>query len=125
MFARRITKEKVGNSVRDEPLSCVSADGYTDNEKMSQGCIDIIMRYDCEEYKDIESKDFVDKLLERLKEHSKIQYLIIKEHCIEGVTQRELGELLQMSQSYISRNIKKGMKFLKQEIILENQKLKR
>lgn len=124
MFARRITKEKVGNSVRDEPLSCVSADGYSDNEKMSQGCIDIIMKHDCEEYKAIESKDFVNSLLEKLKEHDEVQYLIIKKHCIEGITQKELGQTLQMSQSYISRNIKKGMAFLKQELILEGQKLK-
>lgn len=120
MFARRINSSKVGNSVRDEPLSCVTADGYEDNDKMSQGCIDIIMKYDCEEYNQIESSDYIKDMLERLKEHDEIQYTIIKKHCIDGVTQKELGRILNMSQSAISRNIKKGMEFLKEEIKFED-----
>ena len=119
MFARRINEEKVGNSVRDEILSCVTADGYTDNDKMSQGCIDIIMKYDCEEYGEIENKDFVTDMLQRLKLHDETQYIIIKKHCVEGITQKELGQMLNMSQSAISRNIKKGILFLKKELEFE------
>ena len=119
MFARRINENKIGNSVRDEIMSCVTADGYSDNEKMSQGCIDIIMKYDCEDYDHIESSDFVEDMLERLKMHDKIQYIIIKKHCIEGMTQKDLGIMLNMSQSAISRHIKKGMKFLQKEIQFE------
>lgn len=119
MFARRINEEKVGNSVRDEILSCVTADGYADNDKMSQGCIDIIMKYDCEEYGEIENKDFVTDMLQRLKLHDETQYIIIKKHCVEGITQKELGQMLNMSQSAISRNIKKGILFLKKELEFE------
>ena len=119
MFARRINEEKIGNSVRDEIMSCVTADGYNDNDKMSQGCIDIIMKYDCKEYEQIESSDFVIDMLERLKLHDKTQYIIIKKHCIEGVTQKDLGIMLGMSQSAISRHIKKGRHFLKKEIQAE------
>ena len=119
MFARRINENKIGNSVRDEIMSCVTADGYSDNEKMSQGCIDIIMKYDCEDYDHIESSDFVEDMLERLKIHDRIQYIIIKKHCIEGMTQKDLGIMLNMSQSAISRHIKKGMKFLQKEIQFE------
>ena len=119
MFARRINEEKVGNSVRDEILSCVTADGYIDNDKMSQGCIDIIMKYDCEEYGEIENKDFVTDMLQRLKLHDETQYIIIKKHCVEGITQKELGQMLNMSQSAISRNIKKGILFLKKELEFE------
>lgn len=119
MFARRINENKIGNSVRDEIMSCVAVDGYSDNEKMSQGCIDIIMKYDCEDYDHIESSDFVEDMLERLKMHDKIQYIIIKKHCIEGMTQKDLGIMLNMSQSAISRHIKKGMKFLQKEMQFE------
>lgn len=119
MFARRINEDKIGNSVRDEILSCVTTDGYSDNEKMAQGCIDIIMKYDCEEYDNIESSDYVNDMLERLKLHDEIQYTIIKKHCIEGMTQKDLGIMLNMSQSAISRHIKKGMKFLKKELEFE------
>ena len=122
MFARRITENKVGNSVRDEALSCVTADGYPENEKMSQGCVDIIMKYDCEDYNQIDSHDYVNDILNRLKQHDKTQYTIIKAHCIEGMTQKDLGILLEMSQSAISRHIKKGMKFLRRELDKENQK---
>lgn len=119
MFARRINKDKIGNSVRDEILSCVAVDGYTDNDKMSQGCIDIIMKYDCEEYTNIESEDYVKDILERLRLHDETQYIIIKKHCVEGMTQKDLGIMLNMSQSAISRHIKKGMKFLKKELEFE------
>lgn len=119
MFARRINEEKVGNSVRDEIMSCVTADGYMENSKMSQGCIDIIMKYDCKEYDEIESLDYVDDMLERLRLHDEIQYIIIKKHCVEGITQKDLGIMLGMSQSAISRHIKKGREFLKEEIMYE------
>lgn len=123
MFARRITKTKIGNSVRDEALSCVTADGYSDNEKMSQGCVDIIMKYECEDYQEIESQDYVNDILNRLKEHNKIQYEIIKSHCIDGMTQKDLGLALNMSQSAISRHIRKGMNFLKNELSIEKQRM--
>lgn len=124
MFARRITEEKIGNSVRDEILSCVTADGYSDNEKMSQGCIDIIMKDDCKEYSEIEDRDFVSDMLDRLKLHDETQYVIIKKHCVEGITQKELGQTLGMSQSAISRHIKKGLSFLKKELEFEELMIK-
>ena len=58
-------------------------------------------------------------MLERLKMHDEIQYTIIKKHCIDGMTQKDLGIMLNMSQSAISRHIKKGMKFLQKEIQFE------
>lgn len=115
-FARRINEKKIGTSVRDEVLSSVTVDGYDNTDKMTQGCIDNIMKYDVEEYKDIEMKDYIRDMLERLQEHDRLQYIIIKKHCIDGVTQKDLGEQLKMSQSAISRHIKKGLRFLQKEI---------
>ena len=119
MFARRINEHKVGTSVRDEVMSSVTVDGYDNTDKMTQGCMENIMKYEVEDFEQIETKDFIRDMLERLKEHDELQYLIIKKHCIEGITQKELGEKLQMSQSAISRNIKKGLLFLKKEMQYE------
>ena len=119
MFARRINEHKVGTSVRDEVMSSVTVDGYDNTDKMTQGCMENIMKYEVEDFEQIETKDFIRDMLERLKEHDELQYLIIKRHCIEGVTQKELGEKLQMSQSAISRNIKKGLQFLRKEMQYE------
>lgn len=116
MFARRITKDKIGNSVRDEILSCVMPDGCEENEKMTQGCADIILKYDCEKYNQIESSIYVQNILNKLKLEDETQYMIIKKHYIDGMTQKDLGVILNMSQSAISRHIKKGMMFLKHEI---------
>ena len=58
-------------------------------------------------------------MLQRLKLHDETQYIIIKKHCVEGITQKELGQMLNMSQSAISRNIKKGILFLKKELEFE------
>ena len=119
MFARRINEHKVGTSVRDELMSSVTVDGYDNTDKMTQGCMENIMKYEVEDFEQIETKDFIRDMLERLKEHDELQYLIIKKHCIEGITQKELGEKLQMSQSDISRNIKKELLFLKKEMQYE------
>lgn len=116
MFARRINEHKVGTSVRDEVMSSVTVDGYDNTDKMTQGCMENIMKYEVEDFEQIETKDFIRDMLERLREHDKLQYIIIKRHCIEGVTQKELGEILEMSQSAISRNIKKGLAFLRKEM---------
>ena len=119
MFARRINEHKVGTSVRDEVMSSVTVDGYDNTDKMTQGCMENIMKYEVEDFEQIETKDFIRDMLERLKEHDELQYLIIKRHCIEGVTQKELGEKLKMYQSAISRNIKKGLTFLRKEMQYE------
>lgn len=119
MFARRINEHKVGTSVRDEVMSSVTVDGYDNTDKMTQGCMENIMKYEVEDYEDIERRDFIRDMLERLQEHDELQYIIIKKHCIDGVTQKKLGEQLKMSQSAISRNIKKGLAFLKKEMQYE------
>lgn len=119
MFARRINEHKIGTSVRDEVMSSVTVDGYDNTDKMTQGCMENIMKYEVQDYEDIETKDFIRDMLERLREHDTLQYTIIKRHCIDGVTQKKLGEQLKMSQSAISRNIKKGLAFLKKEMEFE------
>lgn len=119
MFARRINEHKIGTSVRDEVMSSVTVDGYDNTDKMTQGCMENIMRYEVQDYEDIETKDFIRDMLERLKDYDMLQYTIIKKHCIDGVTQKKLGEQLKMSQSAISRNIKKGLAFLKKEMEYE------
>lgn len=116
MFARRINENKVGTSVRDEVMSSVTVDGYDNTDKMTQGCMENIMKYEVEDYEDIERKDYIRDMLERLKHYDSLQYMIIKKHCIDGVTQKDLGEQLKMSQSAISRHIRKGLKFLKKEM---------
>ena len=120
MFIRRITPEKIGSSVRDENISYISTYDNDNDEKMIAGCADIIMKDECKEYNNIEVTDYIKDMLNRLKEHDEIQYTIIKKHFIDKVTQKDLGIMLNMSQSAISRNIKKGISFLKDEIKKEN-----
>lgn len=121
MFARRINDSKIGNSVRDEVMSNVFVDGYDNTDKMTQGCIENIMKYDCEDYNSIEMKDYVTDMLHRLRKYDYMQYYVVKKHCLEGVTQKKLGADLKMSQSAISRYIKKGLAFLKKEMLQESE----
>lgn len=120
MFARRIDDKKIGNSVRDEVMSNVLVDGYDNTDKMTQGCVENIMKYECDDYDSIETQDYVHDMLERLKEHDEMQYYVVKRHCLDKVTQKDLGIALGMSQSAISRYIKKGLRFLKKEMTLES-----
>lgn len=120
MFARRITEQKIGNSVRDEVMSNVSVDGYDNTDKMINGCLENIMGYENEVYKDIETKDYIKDMLERLKDHDYMQYYVVEKHCLEGMTQKELGCKLNMSQSAVSRYIRRGLHFLRKEMNLES-----
>lgn len=120
MFARRIDDKKIGNSVRDEVMSNVLVDGYDNTDKMTQGCVENIMKYECEDYGNIETKDYINDMLERLKEHDHMQYYVVKRHCLDGATQKDLGAALGMSQSAISRYIRKGLRFLKKEMTFES-----
>lgn len=120
MFARRIDEKKIGNSVRDEVMSNVLVDGYDNTDKMTQGCVENIMKYECDDYDNIETKDYINDMLERLKEYDEMQYYVVKMHCLDGMTQKELGSILGMSQSAISRYIRKGLKFLKKEMLIES-----
>ena len=91
MFARRINEHKVGTSVRDEVMSNVTVDGYENTDKKTQGCMENIMKYEVQDYEDIETKDFIRDMLERLKDHDVFQYTIIKKHCLDGITQKKQG----------------------------------
>lgn len=123
MFARRIDENKVGTSVRDSVLSSIVIDGHENTDQLIAGCLENIMGYETDSYDDIESNDFTRDMLNRLKEYDYIQYKVVSEHCIKGVTQKELGNKLGMSQSAISRCIKRGLSFLKKEILNEKEML--
>ena len=119
MFVRRIKKHKVGNSVRDIPVSfTVSND---ENEKNLQYYIDIEKK--CDDFDDIEANDYIISILNELKKHDELKYIIIKKHCLEGVTQKDLSKMLNMSQSAISIHMKRGRQFLKKEMELRKNSL--
>jgi RNA polymerase sigma factor (sigma-70 family) len=120
MFARRIKKDRIGNSIRDELLSGVSVDTQDENDKMSSGCITNILKYECDEFKSIELKNFIQNKLDMLKEEDEVQYDFIRMHYIEGYSQKKLGEIYEMSQSAVSRKIRKGLAFLKSAISQDN-----
>lgn len=116
MYARRIKEHKLGNSVRDIPVSFTASTNT--NEKNLQYYIDIEKKTD--DYDAIEANDYINSLLKELKEYDELKYIIIKKHCLEGVTQKELSKQLDMSQSAISIHMKRGRKFLK-EAMLKNK----
>lgn len=119
MFARRIKENRIGNSVRDELFSGTQIDYQDSNEKMASGCITNILKYECEEFDKIELSDFIKDKLQLLEQEDEIQHTFIKQHYIDGVSQKKLGEIYNMSQSAVSRKIRKGLAFLKNEIQFE------
>lgn len=120
MFARRRKKDRIGNSVRDELFSGTHIDSQDNNEKMASGCITNILRYECEEFDTIEVKDYVKEKLALLLEEDELQHRFVKMHFIDGISQKKLGEKYNMSQSAVSRKIRKGLAFLRKEIQKDN-----
>lgn len=116
MFARRRKSDRIGVSVRDELFCGTQIDNSDDNEKMKNGCITNILKYECEDFGNIEIKDYIQEKLVLLEEEDELQYKFVKMHFIDGITQKRLGEDFNMSQSAISRKIRKGLAFLKKEI---------
>lgn len=119
MFVRRIKENRVGNSVRDELFSGTHIDYQDSNEKMTNGCITNILKYECDEFDKIELTDFIKDKLQLLEQEDTIQYDFIKQHYINGISQKKLGEIYNMSQSAVSRKIRKGLAFLRNEIQFE------
>lgn len=120
MFRRRIKEDRIGKSVRYDLFSGVSIDSEKNDDKMQNGCITNIMKYECDDFHDIEIKDFIKEKLVLLEKEDPIQYLFIKKHYLEGISQKKLGELYNMNQSAISRKIRKGLNFLRNYIKKED-----
>lgn len=116
MFVKRIHEDRIGRSVRDELFSSAVSSTHESNDSMLDGQATNILRYECREFDDLSEKDYFRDKFEILEEIDPLQYAFVKAHCMNQVTQKQLGKDYNMSQSAVSRKIKKGLEFLKEEI---------
>lgn len=119
IFARRITKKKEGKSVRYMLMNDVNASSVQEmNEKLVEGAsINILKTEDSlKEFDNLELKDYIVDMMSRLKNQDELTYEFIQKHYLENVTQKELSRIYNMSQSSVSRVLKRGLNILKGEM---------
>lgn len=119
VFARRIKEEKIGKSVRDVLLSSVTCDSIQEmNERLIEGAAVNIVKCNesIEDFSNIEITNYLDDMLNRLRNEDNLLYEFITMHYLNNVTQKKLSEIYSMSQSSVSRVLKRGLSFLKNEM---------
>lgn len=118
-FLRKMKPERIGKSVRYEFLQDIKIPGSSSDmpNNSVDFCISNILEDEESElaFKDIELKDYINSKLELLKQELPDSYLYIVETVYNNRTYSSLSEEYNVTKSVISKAIKKGYEFLKQE----------
>ena len=118
-FLRKMKPERIGKSVRYEFLQEKKIPGSSSDvpNNSVDFCISNILEDEESElaFKDIELKDYINNKLELLKQELPDSYLYIVETVYNNRTYSSLSEEYNVTKSVISKAIKKGYEFLKQE----------
>jgi RNA polymerase sigma factor (sigma-70 family) len=118
-FLRKMKPERIGKSVRYEFLQDIKIPGSSSDmpNNSVDFCISNILEDEESElaFKDIELKDYINNKLELLKQELPDSYLYIVETVYNNRTYSSLSEEYNVTKSVISKAIKKGYEFLKQE----------
>lgn len=114
-FAKKITKDKDGSSVKHQLLCDVNIESSENQERNTEGVVTAIMKDDSTqtEIKHLELKEFVKDKLNVLKRRDYQLYELVYKHIFEERTQKSLCEEYHMNATTMSRKIKMAYEFLR------------
>ena len=121
-FLRKMKPERIGKSVRTEFLNDIKLPTtFSEASNTVDFCItNILEDYESEDaFHDIETQDYISNKLERLKEALPQSYKYIIETIYNNKTQRQIAKMYNVSKHTVSRSIKRGYEWLKQDDELE------
>lgn len=123
MFARKIKPDRIGRSVRYELLDSVSPEDPKRNNSTRQkdSLVQNIMIDKKEEFLTKENTIILKDALAALKEEKEDLYNLINLHYLQGIPQTKIAEMHNHGQSYISRKIKQGIKFLQDYLLIKSK----
>lgn len=121
MFVRKIKPDRIGKSVRYELLEGIITEDPSKNlsDKQKESLIQNILESKKDVYGTKENLILLKDALMALKEEKEDLYELIILHYLEGIPQTKIAEMHNHGQSYISRKIKQGIKFLQDYMMLK------
>ncbi len=123
-FLRKIKPERIGKSVRAElfqDIKLPSVSGESPSNSVDF-CISNILEDETSEdaFREIELKSYVNTKLEILKQELPDSYLYIIETVYNNKTYNNLVQEYNVTKATISKAIKKGYEFLRQECVIDD-----
>lgn len=122
-YGKRHMKDKDGVSVKEIFINNVVVNNTGDgSENLQKRCIESIEvdENSTKDYDFVEINDMLKQKMNILKNYYPKSYDMIVMYLFEEKTQNKIAEIYNTKQSCVSRNIKKGIRFL-QEIISEDE----
>lgn len=124
MFVRKIKKDRVGRSVRHELLESVMPDTNSKtniNNKEKNCLVEVILEDKIDDFSQKENILLLKEALAALKEEKEDLYKLVTLHYLQGIPQTQIAKMQSHGQSYISRKIKQGIKFLQDYILIKSK----
>lgn len=123
MFVRKIKENRIGRSVRYELLENVTSEDPKKmcSTKQKESLIQNILEDSEDNYGKKENLILLKDALTALKEEREDLYDLISLHYIDGIPQTKIAEMHNHGQSYISRKIKQGIKFLQDYMLIKSK----
>lgn len=122
MLVRKIKPDRIGKSVRHEYLentALESSDNSADKQK--DFLIQNILVDKSDYYSNKENAILLSQALKALKQEKEDLYDLIILHYIKGIPQTQIALVKDHGQSYISRKIKQGVKFLQDFMLIKSK----
>ena len=127
-FLRKIKEDRVGKSVRAEFLNDIKLPkSFSDCNNTVDFCVtNILEDSDSEDaFEEIEKKDYIDSKMKQLKKALPLSYLYIVETVYNNKTQNQISKEYNVPRHTVSKTIKKGYSWLKEEYEQDEIELER
>lgn len=122
MLVRKIKPNRIGKSIRHEYIENVTLElGKSNDEKQKEFLAQNKLIDKKDLFSSRENLILLNQALEALKEEKEYLYQLIVLHYLNGIPQTEIAELNGLGQSYISRKIKQGVKFLQDFMLIKSK----
>lgn len=123
MFVRKIKPNRIGRSVRYELLESVTSEDpkKTCSTKQKESLIQNILEDKRDDFSKKENLILLKDALQALRNDRKDLYDLIVLHYIDGIPQTKIAQMHSHGQSYISRKIKQGVKFLQDYMLIKSK----
>lgn len=122
MLVRKIKPNRIGKSVRHEHLESATLEmGNSNFDKQKEFLVQNLLVDKTNQHSAQENIILLKQALEALKEEKKDLYDLVMLHYIKGIPQTQIATMNNHGQSYISRKIKKGVKFLYDFMLIKSK----
>lgn len=124
MLVRQIKPDRIGKSVRYEFLENINLESIginQESQKQKDFAIHNLLEDKKDMFSDKENIILLKQALNALKEEKEYLHQIVVLHYLNGIPQTEIAAMNGYAQSYVSKKIKQGIKFLQDYMLLKSK----